>query len=162
VDRLIRAHHEQGFLPNRGNLYAELGSVWRYHMSRPDQAAHFMGKLLKYFGEQRICWGTDALWYGSPQDQIQAMRSFQISEHFQEQYGYPALTDVARRRIFGLNAAEAYGLDLPALRQAAKSDPVARLKAEYAAEPNPSFRTYGPKTRREFLRLRAGSEGRPG
>jgi predicted TIM-barrel fold metal-dependent hydrolase len=162
VDRLIRAHQEQGFEPNRGNLYAELGSVWRYHIGRPEQAAHLLGKLLKYFGEERICWGTDALWYGSPQDQIQALRAFQISEALQEHEGYPALTDSARRHIFGLNAAAVYGLDVQAVQQAAAQDPVARLKSAYAATTNPSFRTYGPKTRREFLQLQAGHAGRPG
>lgn len=162
VDRLIRAHQEQGFEPNQGNLYAELGSVWRYYMSRPDQAAHLMGKLLKYFGEERICWGTDALWYGSPQDQIQAFRAFQIAESLQERYGYPPLTDSARRRIFGLNAAAVYGLDVPAVRRAAAEDAVARIKADYRADPNPSFLTYGPRTRRQFLRLQADHGGRPG
>ena len=162
VDRLIRAHQEQGFEPNQGNLYAELGSVWRYYMSRPEQAAHLMGKLLKYFGEKRICWGTDALWYGSPQDQIQAMRAFQISEDLRERYGYPALSDAARRRIFGLNAAQVYGLDVSAVRRAAAEDDVGRIKTAYRLQPNPSFRTYGPRTRREFLRLQAEHGGRPG
>jgi predicted TIM-barrel fold metal-dependent hydrolase len=161
VDRLIRAHQELGFEPDRGNLYAELGSVWRYHMSRPDQAAHLLGKLLKYFGPKRICWGTDALWYGSPQDQIQALRSFRISEPLLERHGYPQLTDEARRRIFGLNAAEVYGLDLPAVQQAAARDPIARLKAVYRERPNPGFLSYGPRTRREFLRLQARLGGRP-
>ncbi|MEA3413533.1 MAG: amidohydrolase family protein, partial [Pseudomonadota bacterium] len=82
VDRLIRAHQEIGFKPNEGNLYAELGSTWRYHMSKPDEAAHLIGKLVKYFGDERICWGTDSLWYGSPQDQIQAFRTLQISQEW--------------------------------------------------------------------------------
>jgi len=162
VDRLIRAHQEQGFTPNRGNLYAELGSVWRYCMARPDQAAHLLGKLLKYFGEERICWGTDALWYGSPQDQIQAFRTFRISGSFQERFGYPPLTDRARRRIFGLNSAGVYGLDVDGVRQAAASDSIGKLRASYGANANPSFRTYGPKTRREFLRLQEAHGGRPG
>lgn len=34
-----------------------------------------MGKLLNYFGKERICWGTDALPYERPQDQIQAFHS---------------------------------------------------------------------------------------
>ena len=38
-----------------------------------------------------MLWGTDAVFYGSPQGQIQAFRAFQISEQFQEQFGYPAL-----------------------------------------------------------------------
>jgi predicted TIM-barrel fold metal-dependent hydrolase len=161
VDRLILAHQENGFAANQGNLYAELGSVWRYYMGKPEQAAHLMGKLLKYFGEERICWGTDALWYGSPQDQIQAFRTLQINEELQDRHGYPAMTEQARRRIFGLNAAAAYGLDVPAIRTAMADDHIARLKARYRAAPNPSFETFGPKTRRDFLRLTAGRGGRP-
>jgi len=161
VDRLIKAHQENGFEANSGNLYAELGSTWRACMSQPDQAAHLLGKLLRYFGEERICWGTDSLWYGSPQDQIQALRSFEISQAMQEQYGYPPLTEGARRRIFGLNAAEAYGLDFSELLQAAHQDRLAQLKQDYRNNRNPSFQTFGPKTRRAFLRLQS-PDRRPG
>ena len=38
-----------------------------------------------------MLWGTDSIFYGSPQDQIQAFRAFQISDEFQERFGYPAL-----------------------------------------------------------------------
>lgn len=162
VDRLIKAHQENGFQPNEGNLYAELGSTWRYHMSKPNQAAHLMGKLLKYFGEERICWGTDALWYGSPQDQIQAFRTFQISEPFQLDFGYAPMTSGAKRKIFGLNAARAYGLDVPTIKQAANTDTVGFIQQAYREDPNPSFQTFGPKTRREFLQLLAKRNGRPG
>lgn len=161
VDRLIKAHQENGFEANRGNLYAELGSTWRAVMSQPDQAAHLLGKLLCHFGEEHICWGTDSLWYGSPQDQIQALRSFEISEALQEQYGYPPLTGHARRRIFGLNAAVAYGLDVDALQAGTGHDALAGLKAQYRNRPNPSFQTFGPKTRRAFLNLQR-ADGRPG
>jgi len=162
VDRLIRAHQENGFKPNQGNLYAELGSVWRHYMSKPDQAAHLLGKLLAHFGEDRVCWGTDAIWYGSPQDQIQAFRSFQISEQFQDKFGYPRLTDAMKAKIFGLNAARVYGLDVAAVRQASIEDRLARIKRNYAEAPNPSFATFGPRTRREFLAMLARSGGRPG
>jgi predicted TIM-barrel fold metal-dependent hydrolase len=163
VDRLIQAHQDMGFRPNAGNLYAELGSTWRYFMSKPDQAAHLMGKLLKYFGQERICWGTDALWYGSPQDQIQAFRSFKISESFQERFGYPALTQTAKARIFGLNAAQVYGVDPSmATARSPKDDPLVALKGSYGQAYNPSFQTFGPKTRREFLDLLRSSNGRPG
>lgn len=162
IDRLIRAHQEQGFRPNQGNLYAELGSTWRYFMSKPDQAAHVMGKLLKYFGEDRICWGTDSLWYGSPQDQIQAFRAFQISEEFQEKYGYPQLTPQARRKIFGLNAAVPYGLTPDEIKKTDVSDPLPDIRTAYRQDPNPSFRTFGPKTRREFLDLWQRTGGHPG
>ena len=79
----------------------------------------------------------------------------------QEQYGYPPLTEGARRRIFGLNAVAAYGLDFNELLQAARHDPLAQLKEDCRNHPNPSFQTFGPRTRREFLRLQR-PDGRPG
>jgi predicted TIM-barrel fold metal-dependent hydrolase len=159
VDRLIKSHQDAGFRPNEGNLYAEMGSLWRYFMSRPDEAAHVMGKLLKYFGEERILWGTDSIWYGSPQDQIQAFRTFRISHEFQERFGYPALSAEAKRRIFGLNGARVYGIDIAALHGRGELE---RRRAAYRAEPNPSFATFGPKSRREFLALWDARGGRPG
>ncbi|MBX3634144.1 MAG: amidohydrolase family protein [Rubrivivax sp.] len=76
VDALVRSVVETG---RPRNVYAELGSTWRFVMRDPDQAAHLLGKLLVAFGEDHILWGTDSIWYGSPQDQIQAFRAFQIS-----------------------------------------------------------------------------------
>jgi len=46
-------------------------------MSSPDEAAHVLGKLLSRVGEDRVLWGTDGIWYGSPQPQIMAFRAFQ-------------------------------------------------------------------------------------
>ena len=158
VDRLIRAHREAGFKRNEGNLYAELGSTWRYFMGRPDEAAHVLGKLLATFGEERIVWGTDSIWYGSPQDQIQAFRAFEISPEYQEKYGYPALDAAAKRKIFGLNAARVYGLDVAAIHAGALGE----TRTAYRVAPNPSFRTFGPETRRQFLALHREHGGRPG
>lgn len=159
VDRLIKSHQDAGFARNQGNLYAELGSTWRYFMGRPEEAAHVIGKLLKFFGEERIMWGTDSIWYGSPQDQIQAFRTFRISEEFQERFGYPQLDDAARRKIFGLNGAHVYGIDVATLHGRGE---LHRRRAEYGAAPNPSFATYGPKSRRDFLALWDARGGRPG
>ncbi len=85
-------------------MYAELGTTWWSLLGRPDEAAHLLGKLLAHVGEDNVLWGTDGVFYGSPQDQIQAFRAFQISEQFQEQFGYPALTDEIKRKVLGLNA----------------------------------------------------------
>ncbi len=162
VNRLIKAHQEAGFKRNQGNLYAELGAVWQFQMSRPDAAAHLIGKLIKYMGEDRICWGTDCIFFGSPQDQIQAMRTFQISDEFQEEYGYPEITPEIRAKIFGLNAAVPYKVDVPAVKKAALSDDFGRLRAAYREDPNPSFLSHGPKTRREFFQLMRANGGLPG
>jgi hypothetical protein len=151
VDALLRSVQEAG---NPPNVFAELGSTWRFVMRDPDQAAHLLGKLLKVFGEDRILWGTDSIWYGSPQDQIQAFRAFEISRDFQERYGYPALTPAIKRKIFGLNAAKVYGLQPDALRRKLARDPVQRRKTEYLNDPRPTFATYGPRDRAEFLAFR--------
>jgi predicted TIM-barrel fold metal-dependent hydrolase len=114
VDRFLRSLRQAGIGPG-GNVYAELGSTWRAVLSRPDEAAHTLGKLLAAVGPDRILWGTDSIWYGSPQDQIEAFRAFTITPEFQERFGYPALDATAKRAILGANAARLHGLDLAAL-----------------------------------------------
>ncbi len=160
VDALIRSLEENG-IGKDGNVYAELGSLWNHVLRNPDEAAHTLGKLLKHLGEDRILWGTDCIWYGSPQDQIQALRSFEISPEFQERYGYPALTPQAKRKIFGLNAARVYGVDVGALQGLQRTDALSKARAEYANHPSPTFETYGPRTRREMLRLLRRNPGHP-
>lgn len=151
VDVLIRSVRENGVK----NVYAELGSTWRFVMREPEQAAHLMGKLLKYIGEDNILWGTDSIWYGSPQDQILAFRAFEISREFQDRYGYPGLTPAIKRKIFGLNGARVYGLKTEEMRQKLGRDRVQKTKLDYLNDPDPAFATYGPRTRREFLAFRA-------
>ncbi len=151
VDSLIQSLIENGVEPN-SNVYAELGTTWRYLMRDPEEAAHVMGKLFKYVGEDNVLWGTDCIWYGSPQDQIQAFRSFQISADFQEEFGYPAITPELRAKVFGYNAIGPYKVSRDeVLRRTQGNDPVKRARANYQNAPDPTFLTYGPKTRREFL-----------
>jgi hypothetical protein len=110
VNRLITSMRREGIGPNE-NVYAEIGSTWWYVMRYPDQAAHVLGKLLKHVGEDNVVWGTDCLFYGSPQPLIQAMRTFQISEELRERYGYPLLTKERKAKILGLNGAALYGVE---------------------------------------------------
>ena len=83
IDDLIRSVEEHE-IPRNSNVYAELGSTWRYAMRDPNTAAHIIGKLVKHIGEKNVLYGSDCIWYGSPQDQIQAFRTFQISDELQE------------------------------------------------------------------------------
>ena len=130
VNRLITSVRDAGLDTAQSNVYAELGSTWRILMASPDEAAHFLGKLLVHLGEDNILWGTDSIWYGSPQDQIQMFRSFQISEEFQERFGYPALTPAIKAKIFGQNAARLFGVDLPAVACGIDADSIAELRTE--------------------------------
>jgi predicted TIM-barrel fold metal-dependent hydrolase len=99
------------------NVYGELGSTWFLVARRPEEAAHVLGTLLRCVGEDRILWGTDSIWYGSPQSLIDAFRAFTIPERMQEQFGYPPLTDRAKDKILSTNAAALYGVNLEAVRR---------------------------------------------
>jgi hypothetical protein len=119
-----------------------------------------MGKLLKYFGEDRICWGTDSIWYGSPQDQIQAFSSFEISERFQQIYEYPTLSKEAKAKIFAGNAIRIHDIKLNRLKRL-QDDKIKKFREMYAMSPNPSFETFGPKTIEQYEALWQSRGGYP-
>ena len=150
IDTLIRSLVVNGVAPG-SNVYAELGSTWRFLMRDPEQAAHALGKLLKHCGEDNVLWGTDSIWYGSPQDQIQAFRTFQISAELRAKHGYAEITPALRAKIFGLSGAKVYGLSVAEVKKVTSRDRVASEKLAYQERPEPHFLTYGPRTRREFL-----------
>src|SRR5262245_6069462 len=158
IDTLIRSLVENAVAPN-SNVYAELGSTWRFLMRAPEQAAHALGKLFKYVGESNVLWGTDSIWYGSPQDQIQAFRAFQISPELRAKHGYPEITPQLRAKVFGLNATRPYGISAEDVRKYTRRDRIARERLAYREHPESHYLTYGPKTRREFLNLLAWNGG---
>ncbi|HXR90547.1 MAG TPA: amidohydrolase family protein [Steroidobacteraceae bacterium] len=95
------------------NTYAELGTTWASSIvTFPTLAAHIMGQLLKFMGPDRIVFGSDSVWYGSPQWQIDAMWRFQIPEDMRRKYGYPEFTQEDKRKVLGLNSARLYGIDI--------------------------------------------------
>ena len=153
IDALVTSLIKNGVAPG-SNVYAELGSTWRLLMRDPDSAAHALGKLFKYCGESNVLWGTDSIWYGSPQDQIQAFRTFQIAPALRDKYKYPQMTKELRAKVFGLNALKIYPVPADVLNKHLKGDKVARERDAYREQPDPRFVTYGPKTRREFLNLK--------
>lgn len=154
IDVLCQSLIDAGVPPN-SNVYAELGSTWRFLMRDPEMAAHALGKLIAYCGQDNVLWGTDSIWYGSPQDQIQAFRAFQISDEFQERFGYADMSKTLKAKIFGLNATKPYGISLDEIKKRASTDALSRNRHAYLERPDPSFKTYGPKTRREFLNFKA-------
>jgi len=150
IDTLVSSLQKNSVSPG-SNVYAELGSTWRVLLRDPEQAAHALGKLLLYVGADNILWGTDSIWYGSPQDQIQAFRTFQIAPALREKHGYPEITPDLRAKIFGRNAAKVYGLSAAEVKKYTSRDSVAGERRAYLENPQPHFETYGPRTRREFL-----------
>ena len=148
IDRLIKAVLDAGLGPE-SNVYAELGTTWFSLMSNMSQAAHALGKLLKYLGPDRVLWGTDSYNNGGPQAQIAAFRAFQIPQSMQDMYGYPALTPEVKAKIFGHNAAAVYGVDPTIVRQKIKQEDIDNIMLTRRAPRGPT--PHGPRTRREYL-----------
>jgi uncharacterized protein len=161
---------------NVPNVWAELGSVFREVMNDPDQVAHLLGKLITHVGPKRIAWGTDSLWYGSPQSEIVALRRFEFTERGKELYNLPYGLEgdvedptqpapnparTIRNGILGRNVAPAYRFDPDGMRKAIVCDEVQKLKDEgYVTSPGNEAETaslatnavHGPRTRREVIK----------
>ena len=117
VDRLIKSLELASIGPG-ANVYAELGSTLFLMVRRPVEAAHVLGKLLNALGPERIVWGTDSTWYGSPQPLIDAFRAFNIPPRMHEEFGYPAITAADKDRMLSANAQALYGVSDTSLRTA--------------------------------------------
>jgi uncharacterized protein len=157
VNRLIASMKRHGVGPNE-NVYAELGSTWWTVMRDPTQAAHVLGKLLKHVGEHNVLWGTDCIFYGSPQDQIETFRAFRISAEFQERYGYPALTKEIKANVLGLNGARVYGIEPQTVPCRFTRDELEGIRRSIKGR----HATHGPRNAGEVSALRSHHRGWPG
>jgi uncharacterized protein len=131
--------------PDVRNIYMEIGSTFAQLVTtHPVVCAHFFGQILGAFDVDHVLWGTDSIWYGTPQWQIEAFRRFQMPAPLIEQHGYQALTRDIKAKIFGLNAARLFQVDVAAVRNALPKDAVGRLRISYREEgPEPSHKLYG-------------------
>ncbi len=145
----------------RDNVYAEIGSAFAVaFLAGPDQAAHLIGAMAKEIGYDHIIWGTDSIWWGSPQFQINNLKNLQISPQMQEEFGYPPLTDEAKAQILGLNAARLYRVDVNETRNEIQADNIARIREDLGGMENSrTHYVYGPRTRREFLQYLKRANG---
>lgn len=132
TSRLAKVVYESG-LTNK-NVYAEMGSVWSMLMNDPMLSQHYVGKMLKYVGTERLVWGTESIWLGAPQPQIAAFKLFKISDEIRDKYGYPDFTDTVKRQVFGLTSAKLYGIDPGACYTSFQADAIAQYRKEADAE----------------------------
>ncbi|MDF0642814.1 MAG: amidohydrolase family protein [Nitrospira sp.] len=131
--------------PGLTNIYMELGSTFAQLVTaQPGMCAHLIGQIIEAFGVEHVLWGTDSIWYGSPQWQIEAFRRFQIPDEFVERHRYQPLTRDVKAKIFGLNAARVFDVDVTATRRDVPRDYLGRMRMSYLEEgPEPSHRLYG-------------------
>jgi len=93
------------------NVYAEIGTTFASCViTFPTVCAHLFGQWMKLMGEDHILFGSDSVHYGAPQWQIDALWRFEIPDAIRKRWGYPELTQAAKRKILGQNAARLYGL----------------------------------------------------
>jgi len=131
--------------PGLKNIYMELGSTFGQLVTTdPAGCAHLLGQLVDAFGADHVLWGTDSIWYGTPQWQIEAFRRFEIPAALVEKHGYAPLTRTVKEQIFGLNAARVFGVDVNAQRNEIPKDYLSRMKMAYLEDgADPSHRWYG-------------------
>ncbi len=120
------------------NVYGELDTTFANSaVTHPRYCAALLGTLIKGLGADHVVWGTDSVWYGSPQWQIEALRRIEIPGDMQKKYGFTPLgaaDGMVKSAIFGYNSARLYGLSLRAEHKplpAHYQDKLARLRAEY-------------------------------
>ena len=117
------------------NVYAEIGTAFANSaVTNPRLAAGLLGTLIKEMGVEHVIWGTDSVWYGSPQWQIEALRRLEIPVDLQKKHGFAPLgpaDGTVKNTIFGRNAARLYKLDKDFDYEPIQSDTLDKMKAEY-------------------------------
>jgi len=128
------------------NVYGDLGQVFAMTtVAQPRLCAAIMGILVKGLGADHIVWGTDAVWTGAPQWQIEGLRRLEIPEDMQQKFGFAPLgtaTGRVKSAIFGETSARLYGIE--PVTYAGLADRLAMTKAEYQRNgASPSNLRYG-------------------
>ena len=137
---------EMAAIPERygvSNVYADIGlSFGALAITYPRLAATMLAKLIKGMGADHVLWGTDSIWFGSPQWQIEAFRRIEIPADLQDKYGFEPLGPAngpIKNAIFGINAAGQYSIELDAQGhplEKYQDDELSHLKSAYLAAGN--------------------------
>jgi len=116
------------------NVYADVGQLFaQTTIAEPRVTAALMGMMIKGLGADHVVWGTDAIWTGAPQWQIEGLRRLEIPEDMQKKYGYAPLGRAdgpTKNAIFGENSARLYKFQKSAELGGAR-DRLTAMKEEY-------------------------------
>ncbi len=120
------------------NVYGEIGTSFATcAVANPRFAAALLGTLIRGLGTDRVLWGTDSVWYGSPQWQVEAFRRLEIPDDMRAKHGFTPLGPAdgpVKSAIFGSNAAALYGIHVKVALGQIGRDHIATLRAAYTAE----------------------------
>ena len=128
------------------NVYADVGQLFAQStIADPRVSAVMMGQLVRGLGADHVCWGTDAIWTGSPQWQIEALRRLEIPEDLQRKHGFKPLgpaDGALKTAIFGGNNARLYDFK-PSQQAALAVDHLAYCREIYDKDPQRTNLAYG-------------------
>jgi uncharacterized protein len=132
------------------NVYGDLGQLFAWtSVAEPRLAAALMGILVKGLGSDHVVWGTDAVWTGAPQWQIEGLRRIEIPEEMQKKHGFKPLGPAdgpVKTAIFSGNTTRLYGLEQHA--SLVNHDRFAEIKRDYQKNgPGRSNLRYGYVTK---------------
>jgi hypothetical protein len=119
------------------NVYGEIGTSFATcAVANPGLAAALVGTLVRGLGTDRVLWGSDSVWYGSPQWQIEALRRLEIPAEMRKKHGFAPIgpaDGLVKTAIFSANAARLYGIQTRTALGAITNDRIAAIRAEYVA-----------------------------
>jgi predicted TIM-barrel fold metal-dependent hydrolase len=128
------------------NVYGDLGQLFAMTaVVEPRLCAALMGILIKGLGTDHVVWGTDALWTGAPQWQIEGLRRLEIPEAIARKHGFAELGPAdgpVKRAIFGETSAKMYRYDVKKAEW--RGDRFAEIRSQYERQGrDPSNLRYG-------------------
>ena len=120
------------------NVYGELGTTFATcAVANPRMAAAVVGSLVNGLGADHVVWGSDSVWYGSPQWQIEAMRRLEIPDDMMQKQGWKTKLGGAdskvKRMIFGENSARLYDYKIADAYDKLPHDQLTKMKQAYEA-----------------------------
>src|SRR5437016_3052098 len=119
------------------NVYGEIGTSFATcAVASPRLAAALLGTLVRGLGTDHVAWGSDSVWYGSPQWQIEAFRRLEIPADMQKNNQFAPLgaaDGLVKTAILGGNSARLYRVDVKSAQSGITTDKIASIKAEYVA-----------------------------
>ncbi len=93
------------------NLYVSMSAIIFRARVAPRLFAEILGETLYWAGPEKLLWSVDWLGQVSYADMVDRWLHFQMPQDLQEGYGYPEITEEARRLIFGENLARLVGIE---------------------------------------------------
>jgi len=107
-------HHDLNVIAcKNSNVYIGISWLVLWSVSAPRRFAELIGEAIRFAGPDRLVWGTDLLYDAEVRMKlsVEGFKSFQIPQDMIEGYGYEALTDETKRKIFGGNLARLLNIE---------------------------------------------------